>query len=676
MLFVMADATLNMPAPLQVDCQDRPLDELLDAEWLLTNELGAYASSSAAGCNTRRYHGLLIASTRPPVGRLVTLSTVMEQLIVPDDQFSLATNEFAGMFSPAGYRLLQRFQTDAASARFVYRCGELELVKEVVLAARANAVAIRYTLTGGSATLQLRPFASLRNFHHVRRADQSNQMTFDAAPDGLIIHDRRTIAHNLHLAAPGLTFAPDLQWWYRFHYRADAARGQGEPEDLYSPGVFSRELADGEQAVLFASLDEPTDMDAEAALATRQKRVAELAEAIPGADETTQRLAVATDAFVVRRQFANAPSSASILAGYHWFADWGRDAFIALPGLLLETGRFELAREVFKTFAAYLSGGMIPNCFDDDGAGAAYNSIDASLWFVIAAERYLQATGDTDFWTQTLLPPAAAILASYERGAEFDIHADADGLLAGGSAQTQLTWMDAMVGGETITPRYGKAVEVNALWYAAHRILAERCRGIDDRLADHHGQRAALIAPAFVKTFWNQAKCCCFDCVSYDHVDTSIRPNQIFAVSLPHSPLDAAQQQSVVGAVRQHLLTPFGLRTLSPDGPAYRGRYAGDRLARDQAYHQGTVWAWLMGPFIEAFLKVSAHSTDAARQADEWLEAFGPHLARAGLGSVSEVFDGDAPHRPGGCVAQAWSVAEVLRAKRRVARCLNPTSES
>ncbi|MHC4986695.1 MAG: glycogen debranching enzyme N-terminal domain-containing protein, partial [Planctomycetota bacterium] len=251
----MADATLNMPAPLQMACQGRPLDELLEAEWLVTNGLGAYASSSAIGCNTRRYHGLLVASTRPPVGRLVTLSTVMEQVVVPDDQFSLGTNEFAGAFSPAGHRLLQRLETDGASARFVYRCGELELVKEIILAAKANAVAIRYTLTGGSARLRLRPFAALRNFHHVRRADQSNQMTFDAATDGLVIHDRRTIAHGLHLTAPGLSFTPDLQWWYRFHYRADAARGQGEPEDLYSPGVFSRELADGEQAVLFASLD-------------------------------------------------------------------------------------------------------------------------------------------------------------------------------------------------------------------------------------------------------------------------------------------------------------------------------------------------------------------------------------------------------------------------------------
>jgi predicted glycogen debranching enzyme len=382
---------------------------------------------------------------------------------------------------------------------------------------------------------------------------------------------------------------------------------------------------------------------------------------------------VATDAFVAQRSFPGTASQATILAGFPWFADWGRDAFVALPGLLLATGRFAQAREVFRTFAEHLSGGMIPNRFDDYSNTAHYNSIDASLWFIVAAERYMAATGDRGFWHDVLMPTAHAILTAYRNGTRFDIRADADGLLTGGSATTQLTWMDVKLGEEAVTPRQGKAVEVNALWYCAHRIVAERCVGIDPELSKHDAQLAELIGPAFVRTFWNQSQGCLYDCVPDGGPDATIRPNQIFAVSLPYSPLLPQQQAQVVRTVARHLLTPLGLRTLTPSDNRYRRRFGGSWESRDRAYHNGMVWPWLIGPYVEALLKTEPDQAKAVEEARRCLHAFDAHLLEAGLGSISEVFDGDAPHHPRGCFAQAWSVAEVLRAKllvEHVARSL------
>ncbi len=336
-------------------------------------------------------------------------------------------------------------------------------------------------------------------------------------------------------------------------------------------------------------------------------------------------------------------------------------------GLLLTTRRFSRARKVFNTFAQHLSGGMIPNCFDDYGASPHYNSIDASLWFIIAVERYIQATGDKAFWKDSLLAVCDTILQAYRDGTAFDIHADADGLLTGGAPDTQLTWMDAAMGAETVTPRYGKAVEINALWFSAHRIMAQRCGGDDQRLGRHYADLADTIAPAFGQLFWNEESQCLYDCVNDQSPDASIRPNQIFAVSLPHSPLDIDRQRAVVATVRKHLLTPRGLRTLSPDDPDYKPRYEGSPQQRDRAYHQGTVWAWLIGPFIEAHLKVHPDRDEAIELADGWLAQFDQHIDEAGQGYVSEIFDGDPPHQARGCIAQAWSIAELLRAKRLLA---------
>lgn len=664
-----------LPEAIIVRPEGRELDELLDREWLLTNQIGAYASSTVLGCNTRRYHGLLVAATAPPVGRIVALATVMEQVVIGDAVYELATNEFPDAFAPRGMVHLVEFRNDVA-ATFVFRLGEVELIKRVILAAGRNAVAIQYALGGSAAanceevTLHLRPFAAMRDFHAVRQADRPHQMTFAAADGAVVVQDRSDPHHSLYLSGQQALFRGDPEWWNRFVYRADHARGHEELEDLYSPGTFTYRLTVDRPGQLDASLTGPEVLDFDSTMRRRRERLAGLAHALPpDADEMTRRLAVATNAFVVKRRMASGTSAATILAGYHWFADWGRDAFIALPGLLLSTARLDMAEQVFSTFAERICDGMIPNRFDDYSATVHYNSIDASLWFIIAAERYLVAGGKARFWRDVLMPAAAKILQAYQAGTLFDIHADADELLTGGSPGTQLTWMDAKLGNEVITPRHGKAVEINALWYAAHEIMASRALDVDRDMADHSRTQAELIGSEFVRTFWNDQGGYLYDCVRDGEVDFSIRPNQIFAVSLPYSPLSPQQQAGVLSVVTEKLLTPYGLRTLAPDDPRYRGEYGRSIEARDRAYHQGTVWAWLIGPYVEAYLKVNGYGRDALDHAESLLSAFDRHIYADGMGQVSEIFDGQPPHRAGGCIAQAWSVAEILRAKRLIAQC-------
>jgi len=671
-----------LPAPIVVP-GGKPTADNLSKEWLLANRIGAYASSTVIGCNTRRYHGLLVAATSPPVGRIVALSAVMDQLVVtggagaPERTFDLATFEFGNAFAPAGSEHLVEFRNDTA-ATFVYRCGEAELVKEVILADEANAVAVRYRLAGGApASLRLWPFLALRDFHALRQAGPAGQMTYLHYDDGIRVEDRQAGTHAVHLSvattgrrrrgARGGPFHGHGQWWYRFRYRGDLARGQDGFEDLYTPGWFQVDLAPGRCLQLTGSLDDPKEVHFDETVARKRRRLAAAVDAVgPDADETTRRLAVAADAFCVRRKRPNAHPGETIVAGFPWFADWGRDAMIALAGLALETGRYGCALDVLKTFADALDGGMVPNRFDDYGGAPHYNSIDASLWFVIAADRYVRASGDDGAWGHVLAPPAEVICRAYHDGTRFGIRADADGLICGGDTGTQLTWMDVKLADTPVTPRHGKCVEVNALWHAGLRIVADRCP--DAQRAEAFADMAGRAAAAFAPTFFNDRTGSLHDCVRDGQPDRAIRPNQILAVALPHCPLNIEQQRSVVETVRRDLLTPVGLRTLAPADPRYRARYGTSWESRDRAYHQGTVWAWLMGPFIEAYLKVHGFSADARRQGRQWLGGFDAHLEQAGIGFISEIFDGDPPHAAGGCIAQAWSVAEVLRAKRLIAR--------
>jgi predicted glycogen debranching enzyme len=655
--------TEALPEPITINCRDFGIDDLLGREWLLTNQLGSYASSTVIGCNTRRYHGLLVAATLPPVGRVSGLATVMEQVALDGgESFDLATNEFDGTLSPRGEVNLLEFRNEIAPT-FVYKLGEATLTKQIMLSDTANAVAIRYTLRGASGRMELRPFASLRDFHHLRQFAAPSHMTFEPGDGGVVVQDRAWPQHSLRLASSDARFQSDPQWWYRLKYRVDLSRGQDGYEDLYTPGPFVFQLSDGQTVQFNAALDAEASVGFTTAVENRQDRLTTILQHVSSSQPVTRQLAVAADQFVVRRAFPGEPGSATILAGYPWFADWGRDAFIALPGLLLSTGRLSEAEEVFATFARHVDEGVVPNRFDDYSSSAHYNSIDASLWFMIAADRFLEAGGNRDFWRSVILPAEREILTRFHDGTKFDIHADADGLLIGGDLNTQLTWMDAKLGDEVITPRHGKAVEVNAMWYCAHAALGQRLAELGDASADRYQSAARQIADAFNAAFWNPQASCLYDCITDGKPDASLRPNQVLAVSLPHSPLPDDRQEAVLAAVAEHLLTPLGLRTLSPRDSRYRRRYGGSWEGRDRAYHQGTVWAWLIGPYVEALLRVHDNSPLALRQGREALAAFDEHLRTACLGQISEIFDGDRPHTPRGCFAQAWSVGEVLRAR-------------
>ncbi len=688
----MPEASRNdvLPDPIRLDPKGLDLDALLSREWLLTNKIGAYASSTPLCANTRRYHGLLVAATRPPTGRIVALNCLMDQLVVgaggAERTVDLSTFEFVGSVSPDSRPFLAEFRCDLAPS-FLYRGEGFELLKQIILAETANAVAVRYRLNADQpARLRIWPFLALRDYHGLRQAKQPHQMTYLHYHDGIRVEDRlgggsgeaeaanpgagRCGAVHLSVASGQgrrAQFHGGPQWWNRFRYRADIARGQEGLEDLYTPGWFSIELTPRLPAQLTASLDDPKEVHFDATVDQKRRRLVRVVGALPGeADEAARRLALASDSFVVARKQPNAQPASTIVAGYPWFADWGRDAMIALPGLLLSVGRGETALAVLRTFAGAMDQGMIPNCFDERGGPPRYNSIDGSLWFVVAADRCAAAIDGESVWRAELAAAVDRILTAYHDGTRFGIRADADGLLAGGDENTQLTWMDVAVAGKPVTPRYGKCVEVNALWHAALRI-AQRRSGSGPQ-AKTYADLADRVAAAFAAAFWNDQAGCLFDhVIDPQHKDASIRPNQIFAVSLAqpeHPLLSAEQQRRVVERVQRELLTPYGLRTLAPSDPRYRGRYGGSWESRDRAYHQGTVWPWLMGPFIEAYLKVNGFSAQARAQARQWLRPLEEHLAQAGLGYISEVFDGDPPYFPGGCIAQAWSIGEILRAKR------------
>ena len=653
----------SLPDPITIDCRQTSLEALTSMEWLVTNRLGSYASSTVLGAHTRRYHGLLVAATLPPVGRQVVLSQLREQVVVARKTYDLSTFLFPGAASPDGHERLMRFVNDTAPT-WVFQFDGITVTRQLILAESANILAVRYKVDGAdSVSLRVWPLAALRDFHALRRADQPHQITFTTEDGGVRVEDRHRQAESLWVAWKDATFVEGPQWWYQFRYPADIQRGQEGLEDLYTPGCFQWGAEPGRWTQLTAATESTGPIDFDVAVGTRRRRRAELVQAVgEQADDTTRRLAMACDDFLVTRSAPSGPSS-TVVAGYHWFGDWGRDSFIALPGLTLLTGRHDEARRVLDTFTHAIADGMIPNRFDDYGGSPHYNSIDASLWFILAVDRYLRATGDEDSWNQEFAGPVRSILQAYQNGTHFQIHADADGLIRGGSRDTQLTWMDVKFADQAVTPRQGKPVEINALWLEALHIMAERSSEVDDPSAEEYAAEAQRVARAFVEAFWYAQGGYLYDCIGETEPDRSLRPNQIIAVAMPHCPLSLDQQTRVVNVVIDRLLTPCGLRTLDSDDPRYRGGYGGSWESRDRAYHQGTAWVWPMGWLVQAYLKVHEFSDAARRQAADWLRPFDRHLREAGLGTVSEIFDGDAPHRPRGCVAQAWSVAELLRAK-------------
>jgi predicted glycogen debranching enzyme len=649
-----------MTVPIEFEravCGD--LGEASSLEWLETNGIGGFACSTIAGLNTRRYHALLTAATRPPVGRVVLLSKLEETLVAGEQRFELSANRYVGAIHPHGYEFLGSFRLDPFPV-FRYRCGDLQLEKTVFLVHGENTVVIQYELLGDlrgrACTLEVRPLIAFRDYHGLTHAN-----------DAL----RRDVASRAALAAiapypdlPSLYFAHSAEsidasgvWFYNFEYEREKERGLDAEEDLYSPLLLRFDLEENASATIIASTSEHAAMEAHRLREQEIQRRSHIVRHAPAEDPFAKLLTAAADQFIVARG-----DQTSVIAGYPWFGDWGRDTMISLPGLTLVTGRFDEARNILRAFARNIDQGMLPNSFPDSGEKPEYNTADATLWMFHAVHELLRYTGDYDFVRAELYQPLAEIIAWHERGTRYGIHLDSDGLLHAGEPGVQLTWMDAKLGDWVVTPREGKAVEIQALWYNALRVMEQLASRFNEHEASsRYGLLAERARARFTEAFWNESAGCLYDVVSGEGTDGSIRPNQIFAVSLPYPLLASDQALRVVEVVEWELLTPFGLRTLSPRDPRYRGRYEGDVRSRDGAYHQGTVWPWLLGPFLSAYVKVHGGTSEARRRADQFLDPLRAHLGEAGLGQISEVFDGDAPHHPGGCFAQAWSVAEVLR---------------
>ncbi len=679
------------------------IDNLLQKEWLLTNARGGYASSTVLCCNTRGYHGLLVGSLRPPADRIMALSACLDMVVCTEGIFHLSAFEFADGFAPDNFACIKKFRRDSG-VHFDYQFEHIELTKSVYLLHAADTVAVVYEFTTlkQPVDLILRPFIGLRDFHYLQKsyADLSACWIEDQA--ALLVRHNIPGSCELFLKCPGADFENDPQWWFDFVYRKDRERGQDFTEDLWAPGFFKTTVVRPRKIVFCAALRPgpdnipPTErpcsraleFDVSDALKTLLKKHESTVEKGLYHDKPPREsaadnhpalleaaLSLAAEQFIVNcAPVPNTPDQvheppATILAGFPWFLDWGRDTFVALPGLLLETGKFHLAKAVLLRFANAAEQGIIPNRFDDHAGTAHFNSIDASLWFVNAAFMYLHTSGDTDGFAGELLPTITSIMDSYQEGTHFGICADSDGLITGGNEQTQLTWMDARFEDRSFTPRHGKAVEVNALWYNALCLTTEFLSQRDTAAAERIRLLADKVRDSFCRLFWNAERGYLNDCILPDGcVDSTIRPNQIFAVSLPFSPLTASQQKAVVDTVQEHLLTPYGLRTLTPADSRYQGRYAGPQAQRDKAYHQGTVWPYLIGPFVEAYLKINNFSPESRKQAWQFIEPLTRHLFEDGcLGQVSEIFDGDPPHTPRGCIAQAWSVAALIRAYKLTA---------
>jgi predicted glycogen debranching enzyme len=642
----------------------RNLDSALRREWLETNGIGGFASGTINGCNTRRYHGLLVAATKPPVGRFVLLSKFEESLIVNGRAYELGTNQYPGVVHPQGFRFLRQFRLDPFPI-FTFKVNGVEIEKTLFMVQGQNTIVVKYKLINppeeSSVQLELRPLIAFRDYHSLTHENGAINRKFDVQEEIISIAPYQGLP-DLYLANNATEINGTGEWYRNFEYHAERERGLDFQEDLFNPCVLRFDLSAKRGATVIASTERQIVSAADQYEQDEVSRRRQIAERRPVKNDFIAALTTAADRYIVSRG-----DQKSVIAGYHWFSDWGRDTMIALPGLTLPTARFDVARSILSSFAQHVDQGMLPNRFPDAGETPEYNTVDATLWFFEAVRAYVAYTGDLAFVQQELYPVLSDIISWHVRGTRYGIKLDAAGLLNSGEPGVQLTWMDAKVGDWVVTPRRGKPGEIQALWYNAVCIMEELAASLGDDLArKRYNSMAALTKWSFNRLFWNEKGGYLYDVVNGGPPDASIRPNQIFAVSLPHSMLTPERAKQVVAVVQEHLLTPYGLRSLAPSDAQYRGRYTGNGASRDAAYHQGTVWPWLMGPFVTAYIKVNGMvnggSEAARRQGEEWLAPLNDHLSDAGLGHISEIFDGDPPHRPVGCIAQAWSVAEVLRA--------------
>ncbi len=638
-------------------------------EWLETDGLGGFASGTTSGLRTRRYHALLLAATTPPTGRMVLVNGLDAWVATasggPHESSSapeyLTRQRYdPGIVAPEQGATLESFSDDPWPTWVYQLSSGNKIEQELFVPSGRPMVALRWKIVGKRLplTLSVRPFLSGRDSHSTHHENPDFRFHAELAGQKVVWRSYEGVPPVTALSNG--SYAPDQQWYRGFLYTEERARGLDAVEDLAAPGVFSWNLAEGDAVLLLSAGDTMRDERLAGSLFTKLRHGERTRRA-----RFASRLERAADGYLVRRG-----DGKTIVAGYPWFTDWGRDTFISLRGLCLATGRLGEARSILLEWAGLVSEGMLPNRFVDQGDAPEYNTVDASLWYIIAVHDYLAAMNARGFKVaaqrdqRELGSAVEAILAGHVRGGRYRIRVAEDGLLAGGEPGVQLTWMDAKVGDWVVTPRVGKPVEIQALWLNALRIaelFTPAYRAVYERGMD-----------AFARRFWNEAGGCLYDVVDVDHqsgqVDDSFRPNQIFAVGgLPYPLIEGARARRIVERVEQVLWTPLGLRTLAPGSPGYQPVYQGDMRSRDAAYHQGTVWPWLLGAFVDAWVRVRGDTVDARGEARQrFLEPLMEHLSQAGLGHISEIADAESPYTPRGCPFQAWSVGEALRLNLQV----------
>ena len=624
-------------------------------EWLETNGLGGWASSSIIGANTRRYHGLLVAAIVPPVERMVLLSKLDETIVTGEQRIELGTNVYnENVIAPHGHQHLTSF-TKELFPQWEYEVEGIKLRKTIAMVYGENTVVIIYDVVEAPQpfTLDLLPLMAARGYHSLSHAGP--QMHWHADFNDGVFHNQPDGKNNVFISVPGAAYQHTPGWFNNFQYPVEQSRGLDFTEDLFNHGTFSVALKQGDTLGIIVSTEDVAGRNALELLSKETMRRKLLISTQPD-DEVVQQLVLAADQFIVTR----GKDLKTVIAGYHWFTDWGRDTMISLPGLCLSTGRFDDARKILSAFAGSVSEGMLPNHFQDSGEEAEYNNVDGTLWYFIAVYKYLQATGDTAFVLNDILPVLKHIIDWHYAGTRFNIHVDEnDGLLFAGEEGQQLTWMDARIGNRVVTPRMGKPVEIQALWYNALRIFSE--------LLQLNGQQgdalvvttsAEKVKESFGQLFWYAEGNYLYDNITPDgKPSTEFRPNQLFAISLPFALIEGDKAITILQNAEEHLYTPVGLKTLPKTDAHYVPVYSGDQQHRDSAYHEGTVWSWLLGPYIDALVKVGVEKSKVKKLVDN----FAYHLNEACIGSVSEIFDAEPPHHPRGCIAQAWGVAEWLR---------------
>jgi len=637
-------------------------------EWLETNGIGGFASSTIIGANVRRYHGLLIASLKPPTHRFVFLSKIEESISVNGKSYDLSVNQYPFIIYPEGHKNLEQFEYDLFP-RFEYRPNGIFIEKSIVMVYGENTTLVRYRVGKAAQpfTMNLRPLCAFRDYHSLSKENAGLDHNIQMSDRFFSMQPYQGLPRMFIYHSSGKSDSKFF-WYKNAEYRKEQDRGLEFSEDLFGPALLTVSLKEGDVLDVVATVDEQrsqnlASLNASALWDQEIKRRKKIIRDMPLETELAQSLALAADSFLVRRN----DGEPTIMAGYHWFTDWGRDSMIALTGLCLTTKKFDIAKRILASFAQFISQGMIPNRFPDMGEQPEYNNVDGTLWYFIAAYNYVKYSGDFDFIKKELYEKLKDIIDWHIRGTRYHIKMDEDGLLFAGEEGVQLTWMDAKIGDWVVTPRMGKPVEINALWYNVLCIMAEFAKKMN-RTDDvkQFAARAAKAKESFNAQFWNGEYL--YDYINGSERNSAIRPNQIFAVSLPFDILPLEKQKAVVGRVLKELLTPAGLRSLPSSHPDYVGKYGGSPHERDAAYHQGTVWSWLIGPFIEAYLKVNKNSITAKKYCRSFLDQWIPRLSDEGLGTVSEIFDADPPHLPKGCIAQAWSVAEILRAIELVAK--------